>query len=66
MACNKFKSKADRDMKVDLIVAVKLTLIKYRVDRGKHFSSEIFFINSVKNLYPSGRGKVFTAEHCYC
>ena len=53
-------------MKVDLIVAVKLTLIKYRVDRGKHFSSEIFFINSVKNLYPSGWGRVFTAQHCYC
>ena len=29
-------------MKVYLIVAVKLTLIKYWVDRGKHFSSEIF------------------------
>ena len=66
MACNKFESKADRDMKVDLIVAVKLTLIKYRVDRGKHFSSEIFFINSVQKLYPSGWGSVFTVQHCYC
>ena len=66
MACNKFKSKADRDMKLDLIVAVKLTLIKYRVDRGKHFSSEIFFINSVQNLYPSGSVRVITVQHCYC
>jgi len=66
MACNKFKSTADEDMKVDLIVAVKLTLIKYRVHRGKRFSSEIFFINSVQNLYPSGWGRVSTVQHCYC
>ena len=37
-------------MKVDLIVAVKLTLIKYRVVRGKHFSSEIFFIKKTYTL----------------